>query len=56
MVGQKIIKNSENLQADLKLPVNTIEVLKRRYLLKDRHQDIIETPDEMFQRVARHIA
>lgn len=29
---------------DLKLPVNTMEVLRRRYLLKDDEQNVIETP------------
>ena len=48
----KIIKKSD----DLKLPVNTMEVLKRRYLLKDNNQNIIETQTEMFRRVASHIA
>jgi ribonucleoside-diphosphate reductase alpha chain len=56
MAGQKISKKYQTLDADLKLPVNTMEVLKRRYLLKDQNQNIIETPDEMFQRVAHHIA
>ena len=41
---------------DLKLPINTIEVLKRRYLLKDARRNIIETPSEMFRRVAHHVA
>lgn len=44
------------MKDDLKLPVNTLEVLKRRYLQKDDLQNIIETPDELFRRVARHIA
>lgn len=41
---------------DLELPVNTMEVLKQRYLRKDDRQTIIETPDEMFRRVASHVA
>lgn len=41
---------------NLKLPVNTMEVLKRRYLLKDARQNIIETPTELFRRVAHSIA
>lgn len=41
---------------DSGLPVNTLEVLTRRYLLKDDNQNIIETPSEMFRRVASHIA
>lgn len=41
---------------DLRLPLNTIEVLKRRYLLKDDNRNIIEKPNQLFRRVAHHIA
>lgn len=41
---------------DLKLPLNTLLVLKRRYLLKDDERRVIETPKELFQRVARYIS
>ena len=40
----------------MEVSLNTIEVLKRRYLLKDDNRKIIETPDELFRRVAHHIA
>lgn len=40
----------------MKLPVNTMEVLKKRYLLKDDCRNVIESPDELFIRVARNIA
>jgi ribonucleoside-diphosphate reductase alpha chain len=49
-------KSALGLKDDLKLPLNTMEVLKRRYLLKDDNQNIIETPSELFRRVAFHIA
>jgi ribonucleoside-diphosphate reductase alpha chain len=39
-----------------KLTVNAIEVLNQRYLLKDEKEKIIETPAEMFTRIARAIA
>jgi len=47
---------TEQTDDDLKLGVNTMEVLKRRYLLKDENQNVIETPSELFRRVAHNIA
>jgi len=38
------------------LPLNTLEVLKRRYLLKDERQYIIEKPQGLFSRVANEVA
>ncbi len=49
-------KGALGLKDDLKLPLNTMEVLKRRYLLKDDRGKIIETPSELFRRVAFNIA
>lgn len=39
-----------------KLSQNALTVLKRRYLRKNLQCKIVETPDGMFRRVARHIA
>ncbi len=39
-----------------KLTVNALEVLRRRYLLKDVNERIIETPAEMLSRIANVIA
>ncbi len=39
-----------------KLTVNALEVLRRRYLLKDESERVVETPDQMFARVAGAIA
>jgi ribonucleoside-diphosphate reductase alpha chain len=39
-----------------KLTVNALEVLNRRYLLKDETERIIETPAQMFERIAKAIA
>jgi len=52
----RLAKSALGIKDDLKLPVNTMEVLKKRYLLKDDKQNIIETPSELFRRVAAHVA
>jgi ribonucleoside-diphosphate reductase alpha chain len=41
---------------DLKLGVNAIKVLQRRYLRRDSKGYFIETPSQMFRRVARALA
>jgi len=41
---------------DLKLSVNAVKVLRKRYLLRDDDGRILETPMEMLTRVARHVA
>jgi len=41
---------------DLKLSLNAVRVLEKRYLLKDEKGRVVETPSEMFGRVARSIA
>ena len=52
----RLAKSVLGIKDDLKLPINTMEVLKKRYLLKDDQQNIIETPSGLFRRVASHIA
>jgi len=52
----RLVKSTLGLKDDLKLPLNTVEVLRRRYLLKDDDRNIIETPSELFRRVATHVA
>ncbi|MCX5647399.1 MAG: adenosylcobalamin-dependent ribonucleoside-diphosphate reductase [Phycisphaerae bacterium] len=52
----RFAKSALGLTDDLKLPVNAVEVLKRRYLLKDDRRQIIETPSGLFRRVAHHVA
>ncbi|HUW48023.1 MAG TPA: adenosylcobalamin-dependent ribonucleoside-diphosphate reductase [Patescibacteria group bacterium] len=39
-----------------KLTVNAMEVLRQRYLLRDENEKIVETPRELFRRVAKSIA
>jgi ribonucleoside-diphosphate reductase alpha chain len=52
----RMAKSALGQRDDLKLPLNAMEVLKRRYLLKDDHRAVIETPSELFGRVASYIA
>lgn len=52
----RFTKSALGLKDDLKLPVNALEVLRRRYLLKDESRRIVETPSELFRRVAHHVA
>jgi ribonucleoside-diphosphate reductase alpha chain len=52
----RMAKSVLGLKDDLKLPLNTAEVLRRRYLLKDDARNVIETPSELFRRVASHVA
>ncbi|RLI25512.1 MAG: hypothetical protein DRO52_03915, partial [Candidatus Hecatellales archaeon] len=51
-----IKKQLIGVKDDLKLSVNALSVLKRRYLLKDEFGNVVETPGQMFRRVARAIA
>jgi ribonucleoside-diphosphate reductase alpha chain len=41
---------------DLKLGVNATKVLKNRYLMKDYEGKVVETPSQMFRRVAKAVA
>lgn len=50
------MKKAMGVEDDLKLPLNSIQVLERRYLLKDENGKIIETPSQLFKRVAIHLA
>ncbi|MGQ9543045.1 MAG: vitamin B12-dependent ribonucleotide reductase [Candidatus Bathyarchaeia archaeon] len=44
------------VEDELKLSVNAVNVLERRYLLKDEFGRVVETPAQMFMRVAKAIA
>ncbi|MFH0845882.1 MAG: vitamin B12-dependent ribonucleotide reductase [Patescibacteria group bacterium] len=44
------------VEDDLKITVNAIQVLEKRYLKKDEDGNVIESPRGMFQRVAKNIA
>jgi ribonucleoside-diphosphate reductase alpha chain len=50
-------KSIYGIQMDeLKLPINAIHILKKRYLRRDDSRKIIETPSEMFMRVAKALS
>jgi ribonucleoside-diphosphate reductase alpha chain len=40
----------------MELTENALKVLRARYLLKDEKGDVIETPEEMFERVSKTVA
>jgi ribonucleoside-diphosphate reductase alpha chain len=49
-------KSFIGVRDDLKLSVNATQVLQKRYLLKNDKGEVIETPAQMFRRVAKAIA
>ncbi len=50
------LKSIIGVKDDLKLTVNAVKVLERRYLLRDEDGNIIETPSQLFRRVTKAIA
>lgn len=53
---EREVKGIMGVRDDLKLSLNSIQVLERRYLLKDDNGRITETPSRLFRRVAKFIA
>ncbi len=49
-------KKLMGVKDDLKLSLNAVRVLERRYLLKNNQGRVVETPSGMFHRVARAVA
>jgi len=49
-------KRAFGVSDELKLSLSAIKVLERRYLQKDEEGRVVETPAEMFRRVARAVA
>jgi len=50
------VKTEAKATATVNLTENALHVLERRYLKKDKRGEVIETPEEMFHRVAQAIA
>lgn len=46
----------DRVKPEVELSQNALTVLEKRYLIKDSQGQVVETPEEMFRRVARHIA
>jgi ribonucleoside-diphosphate reductase alpha chain len=51
-----LAKPKVQLATDIKFSDNALRVLERRYLSKDGEGKVTETPQQLFRRVARHIA
>jgi ribonucleoside-diphosphate reductase alpha chain len=51
-----ILEKSEIDEVDKKFDINSLRVLKSRYLRKDENGKLIETPKELFTRVATHVS
>ncbi|HUU08810.1 MAG TPA: vitamin B12-dependent ribonucleotide reductase [Dehalococcoidales bacterium] len=50
------LKAKAETTAGLSLTENALHVLRKRYLKKDKEGQVIETPEEMFRRVAQTVA
>jgi ribonucleoside-diphosphate reductase alpha chain len=49
-------KTEPETRPEIELRENALTVLEKRYLKKDSQGQVIETPQEMFRRVAQHVA
>lgn len=52
----RITKHTLGVKDELKLSLNANAVLRERYLLRNNKRKVIETPQQLFERVARSIA
>lgn len=51
-----MLQTTAAVKTGIALSQNALTVLEKRYLKKDSEGRVIETPEEMFRRVAKHIA
>jgi ribonucleoside-diphosphate reductase alpha chain len=56
MDSETDVKSTKETMKDSGLTDTALQVLKRRYLLKDNQGKVVEKPEEMFHRVARAVA
>ena len=49
-------KSGKTKKEEVSLSFNAKRILERRYLRKDEHGKVMETPEELFRRVAKNIA
>jgi len=54
--GIRKVKIGLGVEDDMKLPLNTIIILASRYLKRDENRKVIESPRQLFTRVAKEIA
>ena len=52
---EQILNKEEIDEVDKKFDLNALRVLASRYLIKDEEGNVMESPKELFQRVATHI-
>ena len=54
--GAEIDEAPTRVEGPPRLTPQAVTVLQKRYMKKDAHGNVVETPDQMFRRVARNLA
>ena len=55
-ISEKRIREEIEVKDDIGLTTTALNLLKKRYLFKDNKGNIIETPKQMFKRVAKYLS